>query len=130
MLLARRELSAEEKQKVEIVYAIVPRSALSKVVDDQGAALAEETKLLSTDDQRRIISNFSTVVFVTDHSHLAPLTGILRVWTIGGPVTVEAHSLASGGRASVYVIEGGGTGGLFWKKNKRAEWVSLKVLIF
>jgi hypothetical protein len=130
MLFATSELSAENKQKVEIVYAIVPRSVLSKVVDDQVAALTEEAKLLSTDDHRRVITNFSTVVFVTNHSGRSPLTGMLRVWTIGGPVTIEAHSLAVSRRSSVYVIDGGDSGGFFWKKDKRAEWVSLKVLNF
>ena len=132
-LFAASELSAENKQKVEIVYAIVPKSALPNVVNDPAAALSEEAKLLSTDVQRRVIIMIrqpcSTVVFVTNHSHISPLFGTFRVWTIGGPVNVEAHRL-SNREPSVYVIDGGGSGGMFWLKDKRAEWVSLKVRNF
>jgi hypothetical protein len=98
--------------KMEVKYAIVPRSALPIAITGADAALAEEARWLkgipagshpTTDDAK-----FCIVVFVRSSSP-APVSGTLRIWLPGYKSAYKDIIVASPEikRQSIYVSDGG-----------------------
>lgn len=122
------EVSDEEKMAVEVVYAVVPRSALPLAVAHREAALAEEAKLYGGSNRSGVLRDFSVVVFVTSHAKSSPLTGTVRLWmpTVGWKEleisSVPVHA------TGIYVIDGGGASDSLQRFTKKTRWKTLRVL--
>lgn len=120
-------VSAEVRKSIEVIYAIVPRSALPKAIVDSAAAMQEEVKITAPGGGGQLIKDFAAVVFITNHSGISPLNGVLRVWMPAiGPVDINVFSISSKA-PSVFVVDGGATSDNFFTKVKKTEWVMLNV---
>lgn len=123
------EVSASDQAAVEVIYAVVPRTALPRAVVSPEAALAEEAKLYDGPNRPAVLRDFSVVLFISSHAKPSPLTGTLRIWmpTVGWQ-EVELPSVPVR-TTGIYVIDGGGHSESLQRFTKKWEWKTLRVLL-